>query len=69
MQGDKNSNISEFLYEIRRFILRNRQILEIAPLQLYSSGLIFAPRMTIIREKFKGDLPSWICKFPKVEET
>jgi WD40 repeat protein len=41
---------------------------DIAPLQLYSSGLLFAPKMAIIRQNFKRELPHWIDRGPRVEE-
>lgn len=39
-----------------------------APLQLYSSGLIFAPHKALIRENFERELPAWLFRGPKVEE-
>ncbi|KAJ5382563.1 hypothetical protein N7517_000474 [Penicillium concentricum] len=51
-----------------RFILKNRQIVDLAPLQVYCAGLIFAPRTAIFREMFKEDIPKWICQLPRVEE-
>jgi WD40 repeat protein len=61
--------MSDFLQDAERFILKNRQIADEAPLQVYSAGLIFAPKGSIIRERFKGEVPSWICQFPRVEES
>lgn len=40
-----------------------------APLQLYYSGLIFAPRTSIIRREFEEELPNWIYELPEIEET
>ncbi|KAJ5936835.1 WD40-repeat-containing domain protein [Penicillium verhagenii] len=65
---DDKSGISEFLYDGKRFVLKNRQIAEEAPLQLYCAGLIFAPETSIIRREFKSDFPTWICQFPEVDE-
>ncbi|KAJ5936027.1 hypothetical protein N7454_005325 [Penicillium verhagenii] len=65
--GDK-SGISEFLHDGKRFVLKNRQIADEAPLQLYCSGLIFAPKTSIIRREFRSDFPTWICQFPEVDE-
>ncbi|KAF7133640.1 hypothetical protein CNMCM5793_004948 [Aspergillus hiratsukae] len=48
-----NLGISEFLHDAQRFILRNSQIADIAPLQIYSSGLIFAPK---VEESWSPDL-------------
>jgi WD40 repeat protein len=52
----------------KRFILKNRQIADEAPLQIYYAGLVFAPRTAIIRTAFKPDLPRWIFQLPKVNE-
>ncbi|KAI7968660.1 hypothetical protein EIK77_000069 [Talaromyces pinophilus] len=65
---DTNSKIAKFLYDARRFILRCRQIAHDSPLQLYCSGLIFAPKKSMVRQLFIKELPSWICKLPNVEE-
>ncbi|KAJ5389771.1 uncharacterized protein N7496_000839 [Penicillium cataractarum] len=66
--GDSNSVISEFLHDGTRFVLKNRQIADEAPLQIYYAGLVFAPRTSVIRREFKSELPTWICQFPQVEE-
>ncbi|KAJ9267667.1 hypothetical protein DTO195F2_1 [Paecilomyces variotii] len=60
--------IAQFILDLRRFILRNRYIADIAPLQLYSSCLIFAPEMSMIRKLFGREHPSSIRMFPKVEK-
>ncbi|KAK4205952.1 NWD2 protein, partial [Rhypophila decipiens] len=41
--------ISRFLHDIRRFIRNNRSIIDIAPLQLYASALVFSPARSITR--------------------
>ncbi|KAI9041045.1 NACHT and WD repeat domain-containing protein [Aspergillus affinis] len=63
-----SNEIYVFLGDARRFILKFVQILDTAPLQLYSAGLIFAPHKALIRENFKKELPAWLYKGPKVEE-
>ncbi|KGO35946.1 NACHT nucleoside triphosphatase [Penicillium expansum] len=67
--SNESQEISEFLLDAKRFILKNRQMADDAPLQLYSSGLVFAPKMTTIRRRFEKEIPSWICRLPEVEET
>ncbi|PYH47089.1 putative wd40 protein [Aspergillus saccharolyticus JOP 1030-1] len=69
LHGGEGSEISEFLLDARRFILKNSQIADIAPLQIYASGLIFAPAMAVTRSKFERELPDWIERGPRVEET
>ena len=63
---NESTEISHFLYDARRFLLQNRWIVDTAPLQLYSSAIIFAPETSIIRNIFKKHIPRWICRLPKV---
>ncbi|ODM21879.1 hypothetical protein SI65_02723 [Aspergillus cristatus] len=67
IQGDIHSEISGFLYDARRFVLKTQQIADSAPLQLYSSGLIFAPKGSTIKKQFHGELAAW-GRLPRVEE-
>ena len=54
--------------DAKRFLAKNREILNIAPLQLYSSAIVFAPETSIIRNRFKEHVPSWLRKLPTVEK-
>jgi hypothetical protein len=58
--------LSEFLYDAKRFVLKNHQIADKAPLQLYCAGLIFAPETAITRRQFEKELPPWIYQLPQV---
>ncbi|KAI9674565.1 MAG: hypothetical protein M1822_009060, partial [Bathelium mastoideum] len=60
-------DFSILLEDIRRFILTFRPGLEVTPLQMYCSGLIFAPEKSIIRNIYQHELPSWIAQAPRVE--
>ncbi|KAJ6003151.1 hypothetical protein N7451_005698 [Penicillium sp. IBT 35674x] len=62
------SSLTDFLHDAKRFILKNYQIIDLAPLQVYCAGLIFAPQAAIIRAQFKREIPTWICQLPRVEE-
>ncbi|KAE8386476.1 NACHT and WD40 domain protein [Aspergillus alliaceus] len=64
----KNHELSEFLQDAKRFVLRNGQIADDVPLQIYCSGLVFAPRQSIVRGKLERELPDWLCRLPEVEE-
>ena len=65
MKGRSNDStqISAFLEDARRFVLANRYIADIAPLQLYSSALLFAPQTSIVRNTC-GQIPGWIRRCP-----
>ncbi|KAF7712143.1 Uncharacterized protein PECH_004203, partial [Penicillium ucsense] len=66
--GDKTSSMSEFLHDGKRFILRIRQVADEAPLQIYYTGLIFAPRTSLVRQVFEKVLPTCIIQFPRVDK-
>ncbi|KAL3469675.1 hypothetical protein BJX99DRAFT_268041 [Aspergillus californicus] len=65
IHNNKGSEISQFLHDAKRFILKNSQVADIAPLQIYASSLIFAPKMAIIRRNFERELPDWIDRGPE----
>ncbi|CAG9983043.1 unnamed protein product [Clonostachys byssicola] len=58
--------ITEFLRDATRFILRFRAIGDEAPLQFYSSALLFAPRRSVIKKTFQKHI-EWIRQKPNVE--
>ncbi|KAK3326719.1 hypothetical protein B0H66DRAFT_637950 [Apodospora peruviana] len=60
--------ISGFLRDIRRVILSSRSIIDIAPLQVYASALVFSPTRSITRDLFKQEEPKWITSGPIVED-
>ncbi|CAI7639606.1 unnamed protein product [Penicillium pancosmium] len=68
VSSDQQPTISDFLQDAKRFVLKNSQIANEAPLQVYCAGLIFAPQRSIIRREFKAELPTWISQLPRVEE-
>ncbi|KAH0523411.1 hypothetical protein TsFJ059_008419 [Trichoderma semiorbis] len=56
------------LRDAHRFILHNRRTIGIAPLQTYSSALIFSPMKSLVRQTFHREIPSWIQEEPTVED-
>ncbi|KAF1948113.1 hypothetical protein CC80DRAFT_486595 [Byssothecium circinans] len=63
-----NSAVSLFLHDAQRFTLRFQHVLDIAPLQIYSSALIFAPEASIVREAFADEIQGWITPLFKRED-
>src|SRR5438034_10500182 len=57
-----------FLYDAKRFCLYNRPIIEMAPLQIYCSSLVFAPETSIIKRQFENQMPHWISTPMKVAQ-
>lgn len=55
-----------------RFVRANSYLLKVAPLQLYSSALLFAPHQSIVRKTFEElhveKLSTWIKRIPTVKE-
>ncbi|KAJ5908983.1 hypothetical protein N7495_001665 [Penicillium taxi] len=61
--------LSGFLYDARRFTLQNAYLAGIAPLQLYCSGLAFAPTQSVIKETFLSEIPNQIQPLPAVKDS
>ncbi|KAL6833522.1 putative wd40 protein [Trichoderma sp. SZMC 28015] len=59
-QDGHHSDMLELLYDARRFILRFRYVAGAAPLQLYISGLTFAPTRSTVSQCFIKERPDWI---------
>ncbi|RFU80415.1 vegetative incompatibility het-e-1 [Trichoderma arundinaceum] len=59
----------ELLHDARRFILKYRYIAGTAPLQLYISGLVFAPTSSIIKRLFLEEKPDWISVPEDIEDS
>src|SRR5579862_1147861 len=56
-----------FTHDMKRFALYIRPAIEQAPLQIYCSGLIFVPTMSIVRKQFEDRMPPWAKILSKVE--
>nr|ADA68836.1 HET-R [Podospora anserina] len=59
--------LTTFIRDAHRFALSNRWIIEQAPLQAYTSALVFAPVGSLVKKRFKTEEPSWISTKPVVE--
>ncbi|PKX90474.1 NACHT and WD40 domain protein [Aspergillus novofumigatus IBT 16806] len=59
-----NTELSAFLRDMHRFIRFFRQVIDVAPLQAYFSGLVFAPQRSLIRQTFGKFLHSRISHIP-----
>ncbi|KAL6836721.1 Pfs, NACHT and WD domain protein [Trichoderma sp. SZMC 28015] len=64
-----NKLLSEFLDDALRILQSNLQIIASAPLQIYSSALLFAPQKSIIKKLFREKIPEWVSLEPKVEHS
>ncbi|KIW16082.1 hypothetical protein PV08_06133 [Exophiala spinifera] len=62
-QVNASSRIAAFLEDAQRVVLANRYIADLAPLQIYSSAMIFAPQTSIVRN-ICSQTPIWIQRYP-----
>jgi len=56
------------VYDAKRFLLSHSSIIEEAPLQIYSSALVFSPEASIIRRLYLNQLPEWAERIPTISE-
>lgn len=68
MQSTNADKLRAMMHDAKRFILSNRSIIEDAPLQIYPA-LIFCLTESVIRNQFRGEIPSWIKNPPTVPES
>ncbi|KAF3920091.1 Beta-TrCP [Arthrobotrys entomopaga] len=66
---ENGKNISAFIYDVKRFVLQNQYIIGKAPLQVYYSALIFAPKNSLVRCAFKPEESiKWIKQLPWMQD-
>nr|POF13754.1 vegetative incompatibility protein het-e-1 [Quercus suber] len=67
IQCERESQLLLLLDDARRFVLRNRQVVDLAPFQLYSSALFFTPTQSVIRQTYERQhVVSWLKLKPRV---
>ena len=54
----------DFLEDARRFVLANRYIIDLAPVQVYVSAIIFAPQTSEV--KATRQIPAWLSRYPEI---
>ncbi|KAL6691296.1 putative wd40 protein [Trichoderma pleuroticola] len=60
---------AELIHDAMRYIIRNERMIKKHPLQLYVSGLLFAPAVSAVKRQFSGELPDFISMTKNVDET
>ncbi|KAI0099980.1 WD40-repeat-containing domain protein [Nemania sp. FL0031] len=58
------SSLSETVHDAIRFLYKYGSIIEVAPLQIYCSALVFAPKNSIIRKLYSNQVPNWVIRRP-----
>ncbi|KAL2887333.1 Vegetative incompatibility protein HET-E-1 [Ceratocystis lukuohia] len=61
-------DLQKIAKDAQRFLLSHGGIIEIAPLQVYVSALIFSPKNSLIRQMYNHEEPEWIEPKPQVEK-
>src|SRR5947207_12366712 len=62
-QANVSTQLLCLLEDARRVVLANRYIVDIAPLQIYSSAMVFAPQKSMVKEIY-SQIPGWLKRFP-----
>ncbi|KAI9731430.1 MAG: hypothetical protein M1818_007820 [Claussenomyces sp. TS43310] len=62
------SQLAKFVHDGYRFIQYHKYRIENAPLQIYSSALLFSPARSIIRNQFQNEEPRWVVIQSAVED-
>ncbi|KAF5536696.1 heterokaryon incompatibility protein het-E-1 [Fusarium napiforme] len=60
-------DLTTFICDARRFISHHKPAIEIAPLQIYCSALIFCSESNAIRQHFSHQIPKWVAVKPKID--
>ncbi|KAL2889117.1 Vegetative incompatibility protein HET-E-1 [Ceratocystis lukuohia] len=60
-----STDLHDIVKDASRFLLSNPGGIEIAPLQVYASALVFSPTNSIIRRTFAHEEPDWIKLKPR----
>ncbi|EWZ28531.1 hypothetical protein FOZG_17744 [Fusarium oxysporum Fo47] len=68
LEHDQSPNLSSFVADAVRFVQTNISVIDEAPLQLYSSALVFSPSNSVVGGLFKIRIPKWLSLWPHVEE-
>nr|OQO21197.1 hypothetical protein B0A51_14682 [Rachicladosporium sp. CCFEE 5018] len=66
-QENHGTALGAFLEDARRFILQNRYVVDLAPMQIYHSALVFAPMQSVVRNTFLGQVPQLLARLPNVQ--
>lgn len=65
---ERADGLMVLLEDAHKFVQFNTAVISEAPLQLYSSCLLFSPESSAVRSTFKNDIPSWIEMRPDTNE-
>ncbi|KAF4452098.1 hypothetical protein F53441_5031 [Fusarium austroafricanum] len=67
-ESEAAAPVTALIGDARRFIFTHKRPIEIAPLQVYVSALVFSPECSLIRNLFMHEEPEWIEPKPKMDK-
>ncbi|KAJ5337516.1 uncharacterized protein N7506_005538 [Penicillium brevicompactum] len=62
-----SSYISPFIRDARRVIQTYCSVVDVSPLQIYHSAIVFAPERSIARVTFREQFPTYLSTLPQVD--
>ncbi|KAL7926408.1 hypothetical protein ACQKWADRAFT_328206 [Trichoderma austrokoningii] len=65
LENATEDDLQKFVHDASRFMQYHSQIIENAPMQIYSSAILFNPTESLVRSNFIGKLSSWITSTPE----
>ncbi|KAK4182362.1 quinon protein alcohol dehydrogenase-like superfamily, partial [Podospora australis] len=65
---EKSPGLGAVVYDAKQLLLSHSSIIGEAPLQVYSSALVFSPEASIIRRLYMAQVPEWIVRAPALSE-
>ncbi|EJT76906.1 hypothetical protein GGTG_06820 [Gaeumannomyces tritici R3-111a-1] len=68
LHPENSTAVSALLRDVRRVILSHCSIMDVSPLQLYCSAIVFAPEESVVRKKFRNQFPTWLSLVPRVDQ-
>ncbi|KAH6636889.1 hypothetical protein F5144DRAFT_199344 [Chaetomium tenue] len=66
LDREGSDKVSAFLSDTRRVIRSHCSVLDIWPLQVYYSAIVFAPTQSVVRKTFEDQFPAWLALPPKL---
>lgn len=64
--ADDFSLLADFARDGLRFVRYHRFCIEVAPMQIYASALIFSPTSSAVRQNFANEEPLWLRSKPQM---
>ncbi|KAJ0418871.1 quinon protein alcohol dehydrogenase-like superfamily [Aspergillus carlsbadensis] len=66
--GHTSDNLLRFVTDLKQITENHRSVLREAPLQIYSSALIFAPEDNLVRRAFGHEARRWVRYLPRTPQ-